>query len=153
MPGVIAWLVDRGKESVIEDHSMNGTCDSPALERFREARAKMSELDLEIKKGMYVLKDTCDGALSRRAMIFKSDLQNFSRGKATQICEKVHGDRRYLSDLIQFLGDEFEDLLGRYSGAKSDKGRRDFDAEERERVERDRAFHERNDGTDEWKEL
>ena len=116
-----------------------------ALLAAREEKIRVDieakKFELQIRRGQFVLKDTCDQALARRAMIFRSDLTNFSRGKATEICEKVHGDRQYLSDLIQFLGDEFEDLLGRYSGSTANKGRRDFDVEEKKRVARDREFN------------
>lgn len=130
----------------------NGALHSEASQLI-EARRQKIEVDIEakkfelqIRKGEFVPKDTTDRALARRALILKSDLVNFAHGKAPLICEKIKGDRDYLSDLIQFLGDEFEVLLGRYSGSTEDTGHRDFDAEEKIRVSRNRSFLERGDG-------
>jgi phage terminase Nu1 subunit (DNA packaging protein) len=51
LPKVVEWLLEREKESALSDQAMAGAGDSPALERYRLARAAMAEMDLKIKEG------------------------------------------------------------------------------------------------------
>lgn len=51
LPKVVEWLLEREKEAVLADQAMAGTNESPALERYRQARAETAELDLSVKKG------------------------------------------------------------------------------------------------------
>jgi len=48
LPDVISWLLDR--ETALLPPAGQG-CDSPALERYRQARAELAELDLAQKRG------------------------------------------------------------------------------------------------------
>lgn len=115
LPKVIEWLITREKEAVIEEHDLAGNCDSPALERYREARAAIAELDLKVRSGKLVQADTLERSLGQRAMTFKSDLTNFAYGKSAEICDIVAGDREMVPDLIKHLLDSFEAMLGRYA--------------------------------------
>ena len=51
LPACIAWIVEREREAVLADQAMAASNDSPALERYRQARAETAELDLSVKKG------------------------------------------------------------------------------------------------------
>lgn len=50
LPKVIDWLLTREKETLLADQAMAGSADSPALERYRLARAETAELDLQVKR-------------------------------------------------------------------------------------------------------
>jgi phage terminase Nu1 subunit (DNA packaging protein) len=54
LPACIAWIVEREREAILADQAMAASNDSPALERYRQARAEMSELDLQVKKGALI---------------------------------------------------------------------------------------------------
>ena len=56
-PDVHKWLIDRATMDMPKDKDTS-TCDSPALERYRIARAAMAELDLKIKEESLIDKDT-----------------------------------------------------------------------------------------------
>jgi hypothetical protein len=55
LPAIVNWLVEREVAAATSDQAMKGApaaeADSPALERYRSARAAMAELDLKVKKG------------------------------------------------------------------------------------------------------
>jgi phage terminase Nu1 subunit (DNA packaging protein) len=119
LPKVILWMIDREKEAVIDEQALSAACDSPALERYRTARAAMAELDLEIREGEWVKTSTFDQALAQRAIMFKSDLTTLAHSGASEICNMVGGDRSRIPELIEHLLDKFETLLGRYSAPAS----------------------------------
>jgi hypothetical protein len=56
LPACVSWLIEREKEAAIGDKAMSAG-DSPALERYRLARAAMAELDLQTKKGELISVD------------------------------------------------------------------------------------------------
>jgi hypothetical protein len=47
-------MLERERESITTDQAMQATGDSPALERFRMARAAMAELDLKVKEAALI---------------------------------------------------------------------------------------------------
>ena len=49
LPKVIDWLLERERNAAAMDSASSN--DSPALERYRDARARMAELDLATKEG------------------------------------------------------------------------------------------------------
>lgn len=56
-PACVRWWIDKEKDSAVGGSAMSGECDSPALERYRLARAESSELDLKTKKGELISRD------------------------------------------------------------------------------------------------
>ena len=115
LPKVIRWLIEREKQAVIEEHGVNGSHESPGLERFREARAAIAELNLKVRTGELVPADQLERDLARRVMVFKSDLQNFAYSKSPEICRLVDGDETKIPDLVWHLNESFEMFLDRYS--------------------------------------
>lgn len=55
----------------IEDELLAGSSDSPALERYRLARAKLSELELEERRESLIPRDRVRNGLSRFALILR----------------------------------------------------------------------------------
>jgi phage terminase Nu1 subunit (DNA packaging protein) len=51
LPAVIAWVVEREKDALLDSAAPAAGTDSPALERYRAARAEAAELELAVKKG------------------------------------------------------------------------------------------------------
>lgn len=119
LPDVISWMINREREAVLEEHAFTEGCDSPALERFRTARAALAELTLRVRQGELVEKDTVERGLGQRALILKSDLQNFSYTAAGEVCGVVRGDASRIPDLIEFMLSKFENLLARYAAPGS----------------------------------
>lgn len=120
LPTVIKFLISRERQAAIEEHAFSENCDSPALERYRTARAAMSELDLRIKEGSWIEKARFESALAQRAMIFKSDLMIFAHSGGGAICDIVAGDRSRIPDLIEHLNEKFEGFLDRYAAPAKD---------------------------------
>jgi phage terminase Nu1 subunit (DNA packaging protein) len=50
------WLLDQERESFVPKSDM-ASCDSPALERYREARAAIAELDLKTREGELIARE------------------------------------------------------------------------------------------------
>ena len=79
------------------------------------AQARLYERKAQIQEGEWVRADTLEKALAQRAAIFKSDIENFIRSNASEMCHIVEGDDMRIPDLISFWLERFEILLGRYA--------------------------------------
>ena len=82
------------------------------------AQADHWELKSKIESGQYVNKDLFDAQLAARASIFKSDMENFIRAQADELIRMVDGDPVKAPDLIDYLLENLETWIGRYSEAK-----------------------------------
>jgi len=82
------------------------------------AQAKHWKIKTEILQGRYVEKDAFELELARRAAVFRSDIENFIRAQAMGIISLVGGDDTKAPDLIDFMLDQAEGWLDRYSGEK-----------------------------------
>ena len=115
LPAVIAWMVERQREVLAIDEALQSACDSPSLERYRSARASLAELDLRVKQGELVEKNTLDRALVERAALLKSDLGNMFRTHTPETGNIYRGDISYTPDVIDFWLEKLEFALGRYA--------------------------------------
>jgi hypothetical protein len=105
----------------------DGRRTSEILDKLQEQRAQ-AETDIirskaihwdvktKIIKGEYVERTALESELATRAIIFKSDIENFFRGQAEAIIQMVSGDPQKAPDLIDFCLSQAEDWLDRYSG-------------------------------------
>ncbi len=53
--------------------------------------------------------------LAARAMVLKSDMENFFRSRAPEIIAKCDGKQEFAPDMIEYLLTNLEAWLGRYS--------------------------------------
>lgn len=79
------------------------------------AQAKHWEIKTKILDGKYVERELFERSLAARAMVIRSDGENFFRSHAPSIIAKVDGKPEFSPDLIDYLLDEFEKWLSRYS--------------------------------------
>ena len=77
LAGVVEWLLSRERDSATAEHAMQGS-DSPALERYRMARAEAAELDLWIKKGSLIELTEVTDAWTRRVGETATNLQHLA---------------------------------------------------------------------------
>lgn len=85
------------------------------------AQAEHWELRTRILSNEYVERGAHEMALARRAMVFKSDGENFFRMAAGEIINMVKGDPTLAPELIDFCLTAFEGWLDRYCrDSKSD---------------------------------
>jgi hypothetical protein len=80
-----------------------------------EAQAEHWELKTKIVAGEYVERDAFGRELAARAMVFRSDMENFIRSHGVDIITTVKGDPLRLPDLISLYLDQLENWLSRYS--------------------------------------
>ena len=83
-----------------------------------KAQAEHWQIKTAVARGLYVEKDTFERELARRAAVFRNDIENFVRSQAGGIINLVAGDDTKTPDLIQFMLEQAEDWLDRYSGDK-----------------------------------
>jgi hypothetical protein len=83
-----------------------------------KAQARHWDLREKIAAGKYVDKDTFERELTRRAAVFKNDIESFIRSQAGEIITQTAGDPERAPDLIEYLLDRTADWLDRYSGDK-----------------------------------
>jgi len=83
-----------------------------------KAQAEHWQIKTAIAKGLYVEKDAFERELARRAAVFRSDIEVFIRSQAVGIINLVSGDATKAPDLIEFMLDQAEGWLDRYSGEK-----------------------------------
>ena len=76
-PACVAWLVEREKDSAVGDQAMSGG-DSPALERYRLARAESAELDVRSKRGALISSEAVFQEWSERLALVRSMLTTWS---------------------------------------------------------------------------
>lgn len=83
--------------------------------RKLEAQADHWEMKSKIESGAYVERAAFELELTKRAMVFKNDLESFARSKAPEICNMVKGNDALIPALVEYLLDEFATFLDRYS--------------------------------------
>ena len=79
------------------------------------AQARLYERKAQIQEGEWVKADTLEKALAQRAATFKSDIENFIRSHASEMCHIVDGNDIKIPDLIDFWLEKSEVWLGRYA--------------------------------------
>ncbi len=83
-----------------------------------ESQAGLAEIKLKVAQGQYVDKGYFDRELSKRAAIFRADLEGMVRSKGSDIAALVHGDPVRIPELIEYMLSEVETVLARYSEDK-----------------------------------
>jgi len=83
--------------------------------RKAAAQAKHWEIKTKILEGKYVESEWAERQLASRAMVLKSDMENFFRSRAPEIIARGDGKAEFAPDVIDYLLGEFEKILGRYS--------------------------------------
>lgn len=86
-----------------------------------KAQARHWQVRAQVIEGNYVEKSLFEGELARRASVFKNDLENFCRSQAPEIIHRVSGDVALIPDLIEFLLEQTESFLDRYTEEKEFK--------------------------------
>lgn len=89
--------------------------------RKLEAQAKHWEIKSKVESGAYVPRAAFEIELTKRAMVFKNDLESFARSHAPEICSRVKGNDALIPALVEYLLDEFADFLDRYSADREFK--------------------------------
>ena len=82
------------------------------------AQAEHWEKKTQVFTGEYVPKDFFERELAKRAGVFRSDLEGFTRGEAAGIIHLVDGDTGKVPDLINYLLGKVDDFLDRYTEEK-----------------------------------
>ena len=86
-----------------------------------KAQAEHWTMKAKVFSGSYVEKELFEKELAKRASVFRSDLENFSRTAAAGIIAVVSGDPLKVPDLIEWLLAKVEDFLDRYAEEKEFK--------------------------------
>lgn len=118
IPCAVAWRVS-GRDVKVEaaaalDDLMVTGGDSPALERYRLARAKHAEMDLEVRKHSLLPRDKVHSGLGRFASILR------------QLGERI--GRRYGPDAARSLNDALDDCKRVVEDEFGDSGLRTSDS-------------------------
>ena len=103
-----------GSESDKSTESLQDQIKKAELNKMK-AQAEHWKLKTEIESGRYVERASFERELAARATVFKSDMQNFFRSRASEIVGIVDGQETKIPDLIDYLLDQGEIWLGRYS--------------------------------------
>jgi hypothetical protein len=80
-----------------------------------KAQAKHWTIKTGILEEKYIEKTLYERDLANRAMLLKSDGDNFFRSSAQEMTEIVDGDPELVPDLIAFCIKKWESFLGRYA--------------------------------------
>lgn len=83
--------------------------------RKAAAQARHWEIKTKILEGKYVEREWAERQLAARALVLKSDMENFFRSRAPAIVAKSDGNVDLVPDVIEYLLGEFEKIVGRYS--------------------------------------
>ena len=83
-----------------------------------EAQALLAEKKAGMLSGQLVDKDLFYGEIAARSAVFKSDLINFFRAKASDMIAIVSGDQKKATDLMEFCIYALEAAISRYSEEK-----------------------------------
>jgi phage terminase Nu1 subunit (DNA packaging protein) len=86
-----------------------------ADKELTQTKAALAKLKLAAAEGNLVDKDYFDRELSRRAAIFRSDLEGMVRSKGADFSAVVSGEVGRIPDLIDAMLQELETVLSRYS--------------------------------------
>lgn len=89
------WLRTEGPwkpfaKPVTDDPLLDADGDSPALERYRLAKAKHAELDLEHRRGELINREKCREILSRWAVVIRRMGENLTKRHGNEAAETVN---------------------------------------------------------------
>ena len=109
---VIAWLAkERRKPLVTDEDALMAGPSTPALERYRTARAKLSELELEVKRQALVPRVQMESAFREAGRRLRAGFE---------VIEKRHG--RPVGDALRRLLDEVDrEVMGALGGGETDE--------------------------------
>ena len=79
------------------------------------AQARHWEVKTKILEDQFVDREWAEMQLAARAMVLKSDMENFFRSRAPEIIAKCDGKQEFAPDMIEYLLTNLEAWLGRYS--------------------------------------
>ena len=79
------------------------------------AQAEVAEIKARQLRNELVDREWAERQLSSRALVIKSDHENFARSHAAAIVAKCDGKVEFIPDVVEYLLAEFEAMLGRYS--------------------------------------
>ena len=79
------------------------------------AQARHWEVKTKILEDQFVDREWAEMQLAARAMVLKSDMENFFRSRAPEIIVKCDGKQEFAPDVIEYLLTNLEAWLGRYS--------------------------------------
>lgn len=117
MPGIdgcyslkemIAWRQEDLRRQVqVADGDPAMVGDSPALERFREARAKMVELDLEERNRRLLQVDVVESGMQRAAKVLRDAVETLQREFGPEARDLIEGA---LDDFERIVTEDFSDF-------------------------------------------
>lgn len=84
--------------------------------RKMEAQARMAEIKAKALEGFYVERTSFERALAARAAVFKNDIMHWIHADVPHIVHLCSGDRNKIPELIEYICDQAETWLDRYSG-------------------------------------
>jgi hypothetical protein len=79
------------------------------------AQAKHWITKERILSGSFVPKDLFERELTKRAILFRTDLETFARAEAAGIANLIKGDVNLIPELTEYMLGRFEDLMDRYA--------------------------------------
>lgn len=113
--------VDRYAQSLDGDASAD-PIDPESISELKQSRARKEaaqarhwEIKTKILEDEYVEREWAERQLAARAMILKSDFENFCRSKAGEIVARSDGKLELVPDVGDFMMAEFQKMISRYS--------------------------------------
>ena len=105
LPACIAWMLQRERDNLLQDDAIAGAGDaSPALERYRLARAESAELDLQVRRGSLFDKETVVREWAERMAVMRSALETWrDRLPPILIGQTREAMMKILDEAVQFL--------------------------------------------------
>ena len=79
------------------------------------AQAKHWITKERILSGSFVPKDLFERELTKRAILFRTDLETFARSEAASIANLIKGDVNLIPELTEYMLGKFEDMMDRYA--------------------------------------
>jgi len=79
------------------------------------AQAKHWITKERILSGSFVPKDLFERELTKRAILFRNDLEIFARSEAAGIANLIKGDVNLIPELTEYMLGKFEDMMDRYA--------------------------------------
>ena len=107
LPRVVDWLCAREREGLRDDVDQN----SPALERFRMARAELAEIELEERRGQFMPLPEIERAWCERVAVVAAGLDNLAERLPPLLIGKKHDEIR------KIVRRETDDLRRAYARA------------------------------------
>ena len=107
LPKVIDWLCAREREGLRDDADQN----SPALERFRMARAELAEIELEERRGQVMSLPEIERAWCERVAVVATGLDSLAERLPPLLIGKKHDEIR------RIVRRETDDLRRAYARA------------------------------------